>query len=161
LPSYLAAKQTAMRAVCKEFAGVTPDEALTGTLGQLDSMSKSLQDQQAEAAAKPGDIDALIANQEAALKQLGTLTGSGGKVGEVMKNIQTPGTPEAKRYEEVFNALPEVQAYLRQEQRLARAKQTVLDAEAKLPDHAASAVAKPADTPTTPPTSDVPAAPAK
>jgi hypothetical protein len=51
-----------------------------------------------------------------------------------MNKIKVPGTPEAKRFEEVLAKMPEVQAYRRQEERLARAKQAAEEAEAALPD---------------------------
>ncbi|MEX2317609.1 MAG: hypothetical protein WD669_10695 [Pirellulales bacterium] len=137
-PAYDAAKQAAMLAVCKELAGATPEESLTGALAQLDSLTQANLDKQAQSDKKPGDIDAtidhLIAGQSAVSEHARGLFGSAGKVNEVMQKIKTPGTPEAQRFEEVFAAKPEVQAYQRQEQRLARAKQAMLEAEAKLPN---------------------------
>jgi hypothetical protein len=141
LPSYAAAKQTAMAAVCKELAGVTPDEAQAAALEELRGLTMATPPTPTTPPAgekKQSDIDnaidSLISAHGAMAEQSQALLGKSGKVAEVMKNIQTPGTPEAKRFEEVLGAMPEVQAYTRQEQRLAKAKQAVLDAEAKLPD---------------------------
>lgn len=48
-------------------------------------------------------------------------------------NIKTPGTPEAKRFEEVLAKMPEVQAYERQQKRVEEAQQAVDETEAALP----------------------------
>lgn len=55
------------------------------------------------------------------------------KAYETMRKINTPGTPEAKRVEEVLATMPEAKAYLRQEERLARAEEALDAAEAQLP----------------------------
>jgi hypothetical protein len=136
LPGYTAAKQTAMTKVVRELAGATSEEQMTTALGQLDSMSKALAENQEGATLRPDDFDALekmAAKQGEALQQIGALTGSAGKAAEVTKNIQMPGTPEAKRYEEALAAMPEAQAYERQQKRLEQAKKAMDEAESKLP----------------------------
>jgi hypothetical protein len=49
-----------------------------------------------------------------------------------MAKINTPGTREARRLEEKLAAMPEAQAYQRQERRVAKARQAVDEAEAAL-----------------------------
>ena len=61
------------------------------------------------------------------------------KAYETMQKINTPGTPEAKRVEEVLAEMPEAKAYHRQEERLARAEEALDAAEAALPSGAAGA----------------------
>jgi hypothetical protein len=50
-----------------------------------------------------------------------------------MTKIKTPGTPEAKKFEEKLAAMPEVKAYERQQKRLERAQQEVEESEKDLP----------------------------
>ena len=134
-PAYDAARQTATLAVCKELAGATPDESAAAALEQLESAMSQAAESQASAA-KSGDIDAtidsLIAAQGSLQEQQAALSAPLAKSAEVMKNIKTPGTPEAKRLEEVFEAMPEVQAYRRQEKRVATAQKSFDAAEAAL-----------------------------
>jgi hypothetical protein len=159
-PAYDAARQTAMLNVCRELAGATPEESLAGALGQLDSLTKQAQENQANANTKPGDLDAtidqLIAGEAAVSEHAQGLLGSAGKVSVVIQKIKTPGTPEAKRFEEELNALPEVQAYKRQEERLERAKKAADEAEAKLPGGAGGAAKNPPESAPTTPTTDAP-----
>ncbi|HEX3600742.1 MAG TPA: hypothetical protein VHU84_11405, partial [Lacipirellulaceae bacterium] len=54
------------------------------------------------------------------------------KANEVMTKIKTPGTPEAKKYEEKLATMPEVQAYERQQKRVERAQKDVDEAEADM-----------------------------
>jgi hypothetical protein len=51
-----------------------------------------------------------------------------------MKQMKTPGTPEAKKYEEKLAAMPEVKAYQRQQKRVEQAQQDVDELEKELPD---------------------------
>jgi len=136
-PAYDAARQTAILAVCKELAGATPDELTTAAFEQLQGLVGGNLESQADDDQKPGDIDAtidqLLSAQSAMAEQSKALLGSAGKAGEVMEKIKTPGTAEHKRFVEVLAAMPEVQAYERQEKRLERAEQAVERAEAALP----------------------------
>ncbi len=136
-PAYDAARQTATLAVCKEIAGVTPDESATAALkGLNESLSLPAEDQATDKK-KPGNIDdtidQLIAAQKNVQDQQAALTGPLEKVNEVMSKIKTPGTPEAKRFEEALAKMPEVQAYERQQKRVEEAQQAADDAEAALP----------------------------
>ena len=135
-PAYDAARQKAILAVTRELAGATPDEnaqkcaQATGRsvhpTSATDLLAGSNQDQLDSA------IEHLTKMQSAIESQQNLLLGGAVKVNETMKNIETTGTPENKRFEEVLEAMPEVQAFRRQEQRLEQAKQTMLDAEAKV-----------------------------
>jgi hypothetical protein len=141
-PAYDAARQSAVMVVCKEIAGVTPDESATAALQQMQSAMSQAVDTQASAkpatnSSNVGDINAtidnLLAAQETLTDQHAALSLPIRRVNEVMNKINMPGTPEAKRFEEVLAAKPEVQAYRRQEERLARAKEAADAAEAALP----------------------------
>lgn len=140
-PAYDAAREKAALAVCKEITGVTPDESATAALQQLQGIMGQAADTPApadqEADKRPvGDADAaidqLIAAQATFQEQQSAISAPIAKVNEVMTKIKTPGTPEAKRYEEVLAAMPEVKAYQRQEERLARAQKAADAAEAAL-----------------------------
>ena len=135
-PAYDAARKTATEAVYKEITGGTPEESTQSTLEQLENIAAGA-GKQPEGEKKGDDLDRAIeqltAMQNTIESSQSVLLG-GGKINEVMTKIKTPGTPEAKRLEEVFAAMPEVQAYQRQEKRLERAKQAALAAEAKLSD---------------------------
>jgi hypothetical protein len=142
-PAFDAARQSAVMAVCKEIAGVTPDESATAALQQLQSALSQAAETQASAntaadSSNVGDIDQtidnLLAAQETLQDQQSALSLPIQRVNDVMNKIKVPGTPEAKRFEEVLAKMPEVQAYRRQEQRLARAKQAAEEAEAALPE---------------------------
>jgi hypothetical protein len=74
----------------------------------------------------------LIGAHEKMAEQQSALTGSLAKVQETMTKINTPGTPEAARVDELLKNMPEAQAYLRQEKRLTRAQEAVDTAEAAL-----------------------------
>jgi len=140
-PAYDAARHKAALVVCKEIAGVTPDESasvaleqLQGILGQAvdtpapaNQATDKLNVNDADAA-----IDQLIAAQASFQEQQVAISAPMAKANEVMNNINTPGTPEAKRFEEVLSAMPEVKAYKRQEERLERAQQAADAAEAAL-----------------------------
>ena len=54
------------------------------------------------------------------------------KTNDVMNKIKTPGTPENKRFEDVFSAMPEVEAYNRQQKRVDDANEDVAYAEKDL-----------------------------
>src|SRR4029079_3034607 len=90
------------------------------------------------AAGRKGDeldktIDNLIAAQKDVTEKQTALTARVAKANEVINKIKTPGTPEAKKFEEKLAAMPEVQAYQRQQKRLERAQQEVEEAEKDLP----------------------------
>jgi hypothetical protein len=146
-PAYDAARQTAMMAVCKEIAGFTPDESATAALQQLGGIIDGAADgtaaENTAAITKDvGDIDQtidnLVAAQEKLADQQAAMSGPIQKVNEVMTKIKTPGTAEAKRFEEVLAQMPEAQAYTRQEERLKRAQETADAAEAALANGAAT-----------------------
>ena len=82
-------------------------------------------------------IDNLLAAQENLADQQSALSGPIQKVNEVMTKIKTPGTAEAKRFEEVLAQMPEAQAYTRQEERVKRAQEAADAAEAALANEAA------------------------
>ena len=148
-PAYDTARQTAANAVCREIAGTTPEEsasaALAGLGDVLNQPAPSPTDEsKKDAGAKPvakgrkGDeldqtIDNLLAAQKDATEKQATLTAPMAKANEVMNKIKTPGTPEAKRFEEKLAAMPEVKTYERQQKRLERAQQEVDEAEKELP----------------------------
>lgn len=141
-PAYDVARQTAANAVCKEIAGATVEESATAALAGLgEAMNPATAppaadpagDTKKAASGKKGDeldttIDNLIAAQKDAQEKQATLTAPIAKANEVMKNIKTPGTPEAKQYEEKLAAMPEVKAYERQQRRVERAQQAVDEA---------------------------------
>jgi hypothetical protein len=147
-PAYDAAREKATLAVCKEIAGVTPEELAMAALTQLGGAA----DQAVAGQAADGEpmvntstgkkgagdadeaIDQLLAAHETMQEQQAAMTGPIAKAYETVNKIKTPGTPEAKRLEEVLAKMPEVEAYQRQEKRVARAKQAVEDAEAALPE---------------------------
>jgi hypothetical protein len=146
-PAYDAARKTAANAVCKEIAGTTPEESATAALQGLGDVLTQAPaapaDADAPAAAgekakgRRGDeldrtIDNLIAAQQGAQEKQAVLTGPLAKAHEVMAKINTPGTPEAKRFEEKLATMKEAQAYQRQEKRVAKAQQAVEEAEAAL-----------------------------
>jgi hypothetical protein len=144
-PAYDGARQAAVLAVSKEFGGGSPEESATAALQQLEGVLSQAASTPAPAAPTRKDpfsaVDAAINNltaaQEALKQQQATLSGSIDKANEVLKNIDTPGTAEAKRLEELLAGKPEVQAYRRQEERLEKAKQAANAAEAKLGSAAA------------------------
>ena len=78
-------------------------------------------------------IDNLIAAQKDATEKQAALTAPVAKANEVMTKIKTPGTPEAKKFEEKLAAMEEVEAYKRQQKRLERAQQELEEAEKDLP----------------------------
>jgi hypothetical protein len=147
---YNAAVQTAQNAVCREIAGTTPEESASAALQGLGNVlnptttaAPADESKKADAAKKPatgrkGDeldktIDNLIAAQKDATEKQAALTAPVAKANEVMMKIKTPGTPEAKKFEEKLAAMPEVKAYKRQQKRLERAQQEVEEAEKDLP----------------------------
>ena len=141
-PAYDAAREQAKLAVCKEIAGATLEEYALGALSQLEAAkTDALAGLTADAAAageqKPATnpdavIDQLIGAHEKMAEQQSALTGSLTKVQETMAKINTPGTPEAARVDELHSNMPEAQSYLRQEKRVARAQEAVDAAEAAL-----------------------------
>jgi hypothetical protein len=127
--------------VCKEIAGVTPEESAAAALQQLGGIMSGAADGAAEENTEVktkdvGDIDQtidnLLAAHEGLKDQQVALSGPIQKVNEVMAKIKTPGTAEAKRFEEVLAQMPEAQAYTRQEERLKRAQEAADAAEAAL-----------------------------
>ena len=54
------------------------------------------------------------------------------KANEVMTKIKTPGTPEAKRFEEKLASMPEAKAYERQKKRVEQAQKDLDEAKAAL-----------------------------
>jgi hypothetical protein len=145
-PAYDAARQTAMMKVCKEIAGVTPDESATAALEQLGGILGGGGDATAADSTtdtkQPADIDQtidnLLAAQENLTDQQAALAGPIQKVNEVMTKIKTPGTAQAKRFEELLAQMPEAQAYTRQEERVKRAQEAADAAEATLSTGAAN-----------------------
>ena len=151
-PAYDAARQTAANAVCKEIAGATPEESASAALQGLGDVlnqtaaappeqGKAGDDAKKSASGRKGDdldktIDSLIAAQKDVSEKQAALTAPVAKANEVMAKIKTPGTPEAKQFEEKLAAMPEVKAYERQQKRLERALQEVDEAEKDLPDSA-------------------------
>jgi hypothetical protein len=135
--------------VCKEIAGVTPDESAMAALTQLEGAAdqaakgqpansppvsnSSAGKKKATSSGADEAIDKLLAAHENMQKQQTAVTGPIAKAYETMNKIKTPGTPEAKRFEDVLAKMPEVEAYQRQEKRVQRAKQAVDEAEAELP----------------------------
>jgi hypothetical protein len=142
-PAFDAAVKQAKQDVCKEISGVTTEEQTEAALANIEGLlSGAAEAAQAEPAADPqgrpvGDPDAaldqLLGAHADLQKQTAALTAPLAKANETMKLINTPGTPEAKRYEAVLAELPEVKAYHRQEKRVARAQAALDTAEANLP----------------------------
>jgi hypothetical protein len=150
-PAYDAAVVTATNAVCREITGTSPEEsesaALQGVGDMLNQIAappaegKKVEGAKKASAGRKGDeLDKIIENASAAQKDLqekqAALTAPVAKVGEVkkvMNNIKTPGTPEAKRFQEKLAEFQEVQTYQRQQKRLERAQQEVVEAEKDLP----------------------------
>lgn len=151
-PAYDAARQTAANAVCREIAGTTPEESASVALQGLGDVLNQTNASQAQGAGsgKTGDegkkagsgkkaddidttIDNLIAAEKNVQEKQATLTAPVAKANEVMNKIKTPGTPEAKRFEEKLAAMPEVKTYERQQKRVERAQKDVDEAEAAMP----------------------------
>lgn len=149
-PAYDAARQTATNAVCREITGTSPEESESATAGDLlnqltaappDEGTKVDGAKTAPSGRKGDELDKLVEGAKAAQKDLqekqAALTAPIAKLNEVkkvMNNIKTPGTPEAKKFEEKLAAMPEVKAYQRQQKRLERAQHEVEEAEKDLPD---------------------------
>jgi hypothetical protein len=141
-PAYDTARTTAMNAVCKEIAGTTPEESASAALqgfgdvlnqsaaGSLDATAKGGEGKKGDDLDKT--IDTLIAAQKEAQEKQASLAAPIAKANEVMAKIKTPGTPEAKRFEEKLAAMPEVQAYERQQKRVEKSQQDVDEAKAAL-----------------------------
>jgi hypothetical protein len=145
-PAYDEARKTAENAVCKEIAGVTVEESANAALAGLGNvLNQTAVPAPAEGAApadgkapsgkKVSDIDAtidnLIAAQQDVQQKQATLTAPLAKANETMGKIRTPGTPENKKFEEKFSAMPEVQAYERQLKRVEKAKEALEEAKAE------------------------------
>jgi hypothetical protein len=147
-PAYDAAREKAALTVCKEIAGVTPDESAMAALTQLGGVAdQSVASQAADSQLAANSIaiekrtsdaddaiDQLLAAHKTMQEQQAAMTGPISKAYDTMNKIKTPGTPEAKRFDEVLANMPEVEAYQRQEKRVERANQDVDDAEADLPE---------------------------
>jgi hypothetical protein len=135
-PAYDAARQKALLAVTKEFAGATSDENAQNALKQLEGLSAQAGATDLLAGTHQDQIDAAIGHlttmQAAIEAQQNGLLGGAAKISAATKNIETLGTPENKRFEEILGAMPEVQAFRRQEKRLEDATKIVLEAESKL-----------------------------
>jgi hypothetical protein len=148
-PAYDAAAMTARNAVCREITGTSPEESETATVGDvLNQLTVAPPDEGKKAdGAKPApsgkkgdELDKLIDGAAAAQKDMAqkqaALAAPIAKLNEVQKvmnNIKTPGTPEAKKFEEKLAAMPEVKAYQRQQRRLEIAQKDVEEAEKDLP----------------------------
>jgi molybdopterin converting factor small subunit len=157
-PAYDAAAMTARNAVCREITGTSPEESETATVGDvLNQLNAAQPDEGKKAdgakpapAGKKGDeLDKLIDSATAAQKDLAqkqaSLAAPIAKLNEVQKvmnNIKTPGTPEAKKFEEKLAAMPEVKAYQRQQRRLEIAQKDVEEAEKDLPGGAEKSAEK-------------------
>ena len=147
-PAYDAAREKAALTVCKEIAGVTPEESAMAALTQLESTADqavAIQADDSQPATNPSAgkkrtnetdeaIDKLLTAHKTLQEQQAAVTGPIAKAYDTMNKIQTPGTSEAKRFEEVLVKMPEVETYQRQEKRVERAKQAVDDAQADLPE---------------------------
>lgn len=150
-PGYDAARLTAMNATCREIAGTTPEEsastALQGLGTSLDASAltgdphaasaKKGDDTKRVATGRKGDeldktIDNLIAAEKNAQEKNAALTGPLMKANETMAKIKTPGTPEAKKFEEKLAAMPEAKAYQRQERRVEMAQKEVDDLKSQM-----------------------------
>jgi hypothetical protein len=148
-PAYDAAVQTAQNAVCREIAGTTPEESASAALQGLGNVlnqttaappqeTKAGDTAKKVASGRNGDeldktIDNLIAAQKDATEKQAALTAPVAKANEVMAKIKTPGTPEAKRYEEKLAGMDEVKTYKRQQKRLEIAQTALEEAEKDLP----------------------------
>jgi hypothetical protein len=149
-PGYDAARITAMNATCREIAGTTPEEsasaALQGLGTSLDASALPA-DPNAAAAKKTEEgkkvagrksdeldktIDGLIAAQKNVQEKNAALTGPMMKANETMAKIKTPGTPEAKKYEEKLAAMPEVKSFERQQKRVDAAQKEVDELKSQL-----------------------------
>jgi hypothetical protein len=154
-PAYDTARQTAANAVCKEIAGTTPEESASAALAGLGDVLNQPIDGQAPAAATDGKnaaadknekkaptgrkgdeldkaIDNLVAGQKEMQEKQAALTGPVAKAQAVMAKIKTPGSPEAKKFEEKLATMPEAQAYERQQKRVEQAQTAVDEAKAAL-----------------------------
>jgi hypothetical protein len=150
-PAYDAARVRAMNETCKEIAGTTPEEsasaALAGLSGALSDPSLTGAGTSADDIKTPGEapkapgkkgdeldktIDNLMAGEKKFQDKQAAITAPVAKANEVMNKIKTPGTPEAKRCEEKLAAMPEAQAYDRQQKRVEKAQQDVDDAQAEM-----------------------------
>lgn len=152
-PAYDAARQRAAQAVCEEIAGATPETSAEGAIKQLEGIlsgnvgtNEAVGDAAGDGDKKQppiGDADAALDQLLGAHKQMqqqaAALTEPITKARETMKLINTPGTAEAKLVEERIATLPEVKAYLRQEERVQRMQKAVDEAEALLPGGAPAA----------------------
>jgi hypothetical protein len=136
-PAYDAARQKGILAVTKELAGATPNENAQNALAQVEGLAATAGDTDLLAGTSQDQLDAAVnylAGVQSVLEaQQSAIMGGASKINEVIKQIETPGTPANKRFEEVLSAMPEVQAYRRQEARLEQAKQAMLNAESRLP----------------------------
>jgi hypothetical protein len=146
-PAYDAARVRAANEVCKEIAGTTPDESASAALAGL---GKALEDPSMTAldeakagedakktAGKKGDeldktIDNLIAGEKKFQEKQAAITAPVTKANEVMTKIKTPGTPEAKKFDEKLASMQEAQAYERQQKRVEKAQQDVDDLKAEM-----------------------------
>ncbi len=149
-PAFDAAREKAQRSVYQEIAGKTLEESASDALSQLQGLTDGTLTGQpagdgtaADADNRPmGDPDAALDQLLAAHEQMqevqAAATASITQSSDLTKKINTPGTPENKRFEEVFEAMPEVKAYRRQENRVERAQQALEAAEAALPEPAGS-----------------------
>jgi hypothetical protein len=151
-PAYDTARQTAANAVCKEIAGTTPEESASAALAGFDDVlnqpagapaaagaidGKKAADDKKVPTGRKGDeldttIDNLIAGQKDLQEKQAALTAPVAKAQAVMNQIKTPGTPEAKRFEEKLATMPEAKAYDRQQKRVERAQKEVDEAKAAL-----------------------------
>jgi hypothetical protein len=146
-PAYDTARQTAANAVCREIAGTTPEESASAALQGLGDVlnqtgaAPPIADKKGDVKSsgrKGSDldktIDSLIAAEKGASEKQAALTAPVAKANEVMNKIKTPGTPEAKKFEEKLAAMPEVKTYERQQKRVEQAQHEVDEAEKDLPD---------------------------
>ncbi len=151
-PAYDAARLTAANDVCREIAGTTPEESEGAALEGLSNVLKDTtlappeEAKKGDDKKKPGsgrkvdELDKVIgdfaaAQKEAAGKQasLTAITAPVAKAKEVMSKIKTPGTPEAKKFEEKLATMQQVKAYERQQRRLEIAQKEADEAEKDLP----------------------------
>jgi hypothetical protein len=146
-PAYDTARLTAANAVCKEIAGTTPEESASAALAGLgDALNQGAVpptddgktgDAATKAPGRKGDeldktIDNLIAGEKKFQEKQAAITAPVTKANEVMAKIKTPGTAEAKKFEEKLASMPEAQAYERQQKRVEKAQQDVDDAKAEM-----------------------------
>jgi hypothetical protein len=149
-PGYDAAVLAARNAVCRDITGTSPEESESATMGDVlnqltatppaDDAKKADGAKPAPAGRKGDELDKLIDNAAAAQKDLqekqAALTAPIAKLNEVkkvMNNIKTPGTPEAKKFDEKLAGMDEAKAYQRQQRRLEVARKEVEEAEKDLP----------------------------